>query len=186
MIPAMGSKNGGGNYFSGAINMLCNVNLYVETGATIKFVRNPINDYYPVVLTSHEGTDFYNYSPAVYALNQTKLGISGGGTLDFQVNVATWRLPTGVAGAPSGSNSVLNNWNYQDIPLNMRIMSDTGRLPATIPVISGDTVVNCRHRRGCCQQDDLHARIHRIQSQQEHIDRRCADSPARCSGPRIR
>jgi polygalacturonase len=142
VIPANGSLNSGGNYYSGAINMLSNVNLYVETGATLKFLRNPTNTYYPVVLTSHEGTDFYNYSPAVYALNQTNLGISGGGTLDFQVNVATWRLPTGIAGAPSGSNTVLNNWNYQDVPFEQRIMSDDGHMPDTIPVIVGNTVQN--------------------------------------------
>jgi len=142
VIPASGSRNPAGTYFSGAITMLSNVNLYVETGATIKFVRNPTNEFYPVVLTSHEGTDFYNYSPAVYALNQTNLGISGGGTLDGQVTVAQWRLPTGVPGAPSGSNTVLNNWNYQDVPFNLRIMSDTGRMPATIPVIDGSTVQN--------------------------------------------
>src|SRR5262249_4813220 len=126
VIPAAGSRNTGGNYYSGAINMLSNVNLYVEAGATLKFLRNPTNTYYPVGLTSHEGTDFYNYSPAVYALNQTNLGISGGGTLDFQVNVATWRLPNGVSGAPSGSNTVLNNWNYQDVPFEQRVMSDDG------------------------------------------------------------
>jgi polygalacturonase len=141
VIPATGSLNAGGaTYYSGAINLLSNVNLYVAAGATIKFLRNPTNDYYPVVLTSHEGTDFYNYSPAVYALNQTNLALSGGGTLDFQVNVGTWRLPTGVPGAPSGSNTVLNNWNYQDVPFNQRIMSDNGHVPATIPVIDGDTV----------------------------------------------
>jgi hypothetical protein len=51
-------------------------------------------------------------------------------------------VETGVPGAPSGSNTVLNNWNYQDIPFNLRIMSDTGRMPATIPVIDGSTVQN--------------------------------------------
>lgn len=142
VIPALGSMNANGFWYAGAITMLSNVNLYVETGATVKFVRNPTNEFYPVVLTSHEGTDFYNYSPAVYALNQVNLAITGGGTLDGQVNVANWRLPTGVAGAPSGSNTVLNNWNYQDVAMNLRIMSDTGRMPATIPVIAGDTVQN--------------------------------------------
>lgn len=138
VIPATGSMNpDGATYYSGAINLLSNVNLYVATGATIKFLRNPTNDYYPLVHTSYQGSDFYNYSPPVYAYGQTNIGLTGGGTLDAQYNLGNWKLPTGVAGAPSGSNTVINNMDYAHTPITQRIFSATGAMPATIPTIVG-------------------------------------------------
>lgn len=142
VVPADGSRSGDGVYYSGAIRMLSNVDLDIETGATIKFVRNPTNDFYPVVLTSREGTDLYNYSPPVYALGQTNLAITGGGTLDAQDNVSHWQLPAGLPGAPLGTNAVLNNMNYTDVPIDKRIFTDDGHMPATIPVLDGNTVKN--------------------------------------------
>jgi polygalacturonase len=140
VVPATGSRNAGGVYYSGAITLLSNVNLDLEEGATVKFVRNPTNVYYPVVLTSREGTDLYNYSPLVYALNQTNIAITGGGTLDAQDNVSHWQLPAGIPGAPLGTNAVLNNMNYGDVPVSNRIFTDDGHMPATIPVIVGGQV----------------------------------------------
>ncbi|MGH3169749.1 MAG: hypothetical protein ACRDN0_28195, partial [Trebonia sp.] len=84
VVPPAGSLNGGGVYYSGAITLLSNVDLQVETGATIKFVRDPSNTYYPVVLTSYQGYDLYDYSPLLYALNQQNIALTGGGTLDAQ------------------------------------------------------------------------------------------------------
>jgi hypothetical protein len=142
VVPAGGARSGDATYYSGAITLLSHVNLHIEAGATIKFVRNPTNDFYPVVLTSREGTDLYNYSPLVYALNQTDIAITGGGTLDAQDNVSHWQLPAGLPGAPIGTNTVLNDMNYEDVPIEKRIFSDDGHLPATIPVVHGDTVRN--------------------------------------------
>jgi polygalacturonase len=142
VVPAAGSRNGAGTYYSGAITLLSDVNLQLDAGATIKFVRNPTNDYYPVVLTSREGTDLYNYSPLVYALNQTNIAITGGGTLDAQDNVSQWQLPlpAAIPGAPLGTNTVLNDMNYEDVPIDERIFTDDGHLPATIPVVDGGAV----------------------------------------------
>lgn len=140
VVPAGASQNADGAYYSGAIRLLSNVNLHIDTGATIRFVRNPTNDYYPLVLTSYQGSDFYNYSPPVYALGQTNIGLTGGGTLDAQYNIGNWRLPAGVPGAVSGSNAVLNDLDYRHVPNEQRIFSADGSMPATIPVIVGNTV----------------------------------------------
>lgn len=139
-IPPDGSRNGDGVYYSGAITLRTGVDMDVEAGATVKFVRNPTNTFYPVVLTSREGTDLYNYSPPVYALGQHDIAITGDGTLDAQDNVSHWQLPAPLPGAPTGTNTVLNDMNYEDVPIDQRIFSDDGHLPATIPVLDGHTV----------------------------------------------
>ena len=137
IIPPDGSRNGGGVYYSGAITLLSNVDLQVETDATIKFVRDPSNVYYPVVLTSNGGIDLYNYSPLIYALNQTNIALTGGGTLDAQYNVSPWQLPGPEPGAQTGTSDVLSDMNYDNIPVDQRIFSDDGHMPARIPELTG-------------------------------------------------
>ena len=48
-------------YYTGSIEIKSNVNLHLEEGTELRFVRNISNKYYPVVLTSFEGNDTYNY-----------------------------------------------------------------------------------------------------------------------------
>jgi polygalacturonase len=151
VIPANGSLNANGAYYSGAITLLSNVNLHIEEGATVKFMRNKSNEYYPVVLTSYEGTDYYNFSPLIYALNQTNIAITGGGLLDGQEDMWNWRpWKKGYWGELSvenkdtasgyGTNGVLNAMNFEDVPITKRIFTDDGHMPETIPVIDGDSV----------------------------------------------
>ncbi|MGA9284673.1 MAG: hypothetical protein WBV85_04460, partial [Solirubrobacteraceae bacterium] len=136
VVPSGGSRNADGAYYSGAITLLSNVDLEVETGATIKFVRNPSNAFYPVVLTSYQGIDFYDYSPLVYALNEKNIALTGGGTLDAQDNVSPWQLPTG-SGSNAGTWQVLSQMNDAGVPIDQRIFTDDGQLPASIPVLTG-------------------------------------------------
>src|SRR6185312_5984635 len=44
----------------------------------------------PLVLTRFEGTELMNYSPFLYALDETNVGITGAGTLDGQANAQNW------------------------------------------------------------------------------------------------
>ncbi len=136
VVPAGGSRNPDGAYYSGAITLLSNVDLKVETGATIKFVRNPSNVFYPVVLTSYQGVDLYDYSPLVYALNQTNIALTGGGTLDAQDNVSPWQLPTG-SSSNAGTWQVLSQMNDAGVPVDQRIFTDDGHVPASIPALTG-------------------------------------------------
>jgi polygalacturonase len=137
IVPPDGSLSGGGVYYSGAITLLSHVDLRVETGATIKFVRNPGNAFYPVVLTSNGGIDLYNYSPLIYALNQQDIALTGGGTLDAQDNVSPWQLPGPMPGAQAGTSGVLTAMNHENLPVDQRIFSDDGHLPARIPELTG-------------------------------------------------
>ena len=91
------SKAGGGRvvvpegtYFhKGPIHFKDNVNLHVKAGARIKFSTDP-NDFLPVVRTRQEGTEFYNYSPMLYAYKKKNIAITGSGTIDACASKKNW------------------------------------------------------------------------------------------------
>jgi polygalacturonase len=74
-----------GAYLTGAIHLLSNVNLYVATNATIKFNTNPAA-YLPLVFTRYQGIECMNYSPFIYAYQQTNIAVTGPGSIDGQAN----------------------------------------------------------------------------------------------------
>ncbi|OOG74139.1 glycoside hydrolase family 28 protein [Flavobacterium sp. A45] len=78
-----------GKYLSHAIHLEDNVNLHLEEGAEILFSTNP-KDYYPLVHTSFEGTEYMNYSPLVYTYKKKNVAITGKGTLNGQANNENW------------------------------------------------------------------------------------------------
>lgn len=73
----------GGTYLTGAIHLKSDVDLYLARGATIRFTTN-LSEYLPVVFARFEGTEVMNYSPLVYAFEQTNVAVTGEGTLDGQ------------------------------------------------------------------------------------------------------
>ncbi|RKN07004.1 glycoside hydrolase family 28 protein [Streptomyces radicis] len=146
VIPPGASPNEDGAYYTGAIALLSGVNLCVEAGAVVKFVRNRSNAFYPVVRTSYQGTDLYGFSPLIYALHQRDIAVTGGGTLDGQEDMWNWRpWKKGYWGEPGvedadpnadyGQNGVLERMNALGTPVETRIFSDDGHLPETIPVV---------------------------------------------------
>jgi polygalacturonase len=78
-----------GTFLTGAIHLKSNVNLFVAEAAALRFSTNP-QHYLPVVLTSWEGNDCYNYSPLIYAYKQTNIAVTGPGTLDGQASSQNW------------------------------------------------------------------------------------------------
>ncbi len=76
-----------GEHLTGAIRLKSNVNLYVSEGATLKFSRDPKD--YPTVYTRFEGVECMNYSPLIYAFEQSNIAITGTGTLDGQADHGT-------------------------------------------------------------------------------------------------
>src|SRR4051794_37153101 len=78
-----------GTFLTGAIHLKSNVNLYVAAGAVLRFSTDP-KKYLPVVLTSWEANDCYNYSPLIYAYKQTNIAVTGPGTLDGQASSRNW------------------------------------------------------------------------------------------------
>lgn len=89
------SKAGGGRvvvpegeFLTGAVRLKSKVNLYVSKGATLKF--SPDTKKYPLVFTRWEGMECINFSPFIYAFEQTNVAVTGGGTLDGQSSNEFW------------------------------------------------------------------------------------------------
>jgi len=78
-----------GRFLTGAVHLKSRVNLHLERGATLAFVRAPAA-YLPAVLTRWEGVEMMGYSPFIYAYGQQDVAITGEGTLDGQANNGYW------------------------------------------------------------------------------------------------
>jgi polygalacturonase len=90
------NKAGGGRvlvpegvFLTGAIHLKSNVNLHLVKGATIMFDRDP-KKYLPVVFTRWEGMELMNYSPFIYAFEQSNIGITGEGIIDGNADCDYW------------------------------------------------------------------------------------------------
>jgi polygalacturonase len=123
-----------GNFYTGAIHLRSNVNLYLSAGATLKFIPDP-KKYLPVVFTRYEGTELMNYSPFIYADGQENLGITGEGTLDGQCsreNWWSWVNPTSASAKPWGAavapkvddRTILTDMGNRDVPVKERIFGE--------------------------------------------------------------
>jgi polygalacturonase len=77
-----------GEFLTGAIELKSNVNLYVTADATIRFTRD--FNRYPLVFTRWEGVELMNFSPFIYAFEQTNVAITGTGTIDGNADCAHW------------------------------------------------------------------------------------------------
>lgn len=138
-IKACNQKGGGkviipaGQYLTGPIHLLSNVNLHVEEGAEVLFSTNT-KDYYPLVKTSFEGTELMNYSPLIYAYQQKNIAVTGKGTLNGQGSTENWWPWKGQAiyGYVKGTPSQLDAPNVpglvsmgaQGVPVEKRVFGD--------------------------------------------------------------
>ncbi len=77
-----------GNFVTGAIRLMSNINLHVAAGATIRFSRD--SKRYPLVFTRWEGIELMNFSPFIYAFEQENIGITGPGTIDGNCDCDHW------------------------------------------------------------------------------------------------
>lgn len=94
-IEACAEKGGGrvvipsGQFLTGAIHLESNVDLHLKKDAVLLFNTDP-RAYLPVVFTRFEGTELYNYSPFIYALEKTNVAVTGDGILDGQATETNW------------------------------------------------------------------------------------------------
>lgn len=131
-IVACAAKGGGrvtvpaGCWKTGRIELKSNVELHLEDGAELLFTDDP-QAYLPVVLTSWEGVECYNYSPLVYALDATNVAITGKGRLVAEMG--TWRTWGGTR-KPSAeaAKQKLLEWGRTDAPVAER---DLTKLPGS-------------------------------------------------------
>lgn len=131
------NKAGGGRvvvpagiFYTGAVHLKSNVNLYISAGATLRFIADP-KKYLPVVFTRFEGTELMNYSPFIYADGQENLGVTGEGTLDGQCTRQNWWSWTTAKkwGQPEGTaqpddRTILTDMGNRDVPVNERIFGE--------------------------------------------------------------
>jgi polygalacturonase len=124
VIPATGSAR---TFLTGAIRLRGNVNLFIAPGATLRFSADT-NQYLPVVQTSFEGSDCYNYCPLIYAPWRTNVAITGAGTLDGGASNQSWWPWSGrteygwSSGMPNQipDSRNLRNQNAAHVPINQR------------------------------------------------------------------
>lgn len=77
-----------GEFKTGAITLLSNVNLEIQKDAKLLFVFD--KTLYPIVETRWEGMGCMNYSPCIYANGGKNIAITGEGTIDGGGSNATW------------------------------------------------------------------------------------------------
>jgi polygalacturonase len=76
-------------FVAGPIHLKSGVNLHTAKGAVVRFSTKPA-DYLPVVLTRFESNEVMNFSPLIYAHNQSDIAVTGEGTFDGQAGKKTW------------------------------------------------------------------------------------------------
>ncbi|SPE29889.1 Pectate lyase [Candidatus Sulfopaludibacter sp. SbA3] len=77
-----------GTFLTAAIHLKSHTNLRLEEGAILRFYTDPKR--YPLVYSRWEGTECMNYSPLIYAFEQTDIAVTGTGMLDGQANTEIW------------------------------------------------------------------------------------------------
>lgn len=69
-----------GTYVTGAIYLRSDVDLHLQSGATLSFSGDVSK--YPTVLTRYEGIECMNHSPMIYSHGERNIALTGSGTLD--------------------------------------------------------------------------------------------------------
>lgn len=77
-----------GDFVTGAIELKNGVDLHLQDGATIRFTWDQSR--YPLAFTRWEGVELMNFSPFIYAFEQTNVAITGTGTIDGNADCAHW------------------------------------------------------------------------------------------------
>ena len=117
-----------GEFFTGPIHLRSNVELHLAaTNSVLKFNPDP-KAYLPVVFTRFEGIECYNYSPLIYALDQTNVAVTGAGTLDGQADNTTWLAWKGRKGPAAGTQNAararLDQMNNDGVPVSRRVFGE--------------------------------------------------------------
>lgn len=101
---------------NGPIHLRSNVELHLESGATLRFGRPGEIDL-PLVLTRWEGTECWNFSPLIYARGCENIAITGAGTFDGQGKAGffKWRAQQ------DADKETLRNMGATGVPVDSRV-----------------------------------------------------------------
>jgi polygalacturonase len=116
-----------GRFLTGPIVLRSKVELHLADEAVIAFSRDP-RAYLPVVLTRWEGVELMNYSPFIYAFEQTDIAITGTGTLDGQANDEFWWPWRTRSNASSGARARLQSMAARGVPVAERVFGEDSYL----------------------------------------------------------
>jgi len=117
-----------GEWTSGPIHLLSNVELHLSEGAEIIFSDDP-EDYLPPVFTRWEGVECYNYSPLVYAHKQENVAITGKGVLNGR-GAAWWPWKF----SEDRATDLLLEYGKNDTPVEERMFASPD-LPLRPPMV---------------------------------------------------
>ena len=116
-----------GIWYAGALELRSHVELHLEDGARLCFIRNKSNVFYPLRYTRWEGVECMNFSPFIYADGAEDISITGQGTLDGQADEFNW-MPWkfGYFGEPEQEQQRqrLFQAGAEGIPVRQRIFAD--------------------------------------------------------------
>jgi polygalacturonase len=117
-----------GVFSTGAVRLKSNVELHLESGATLRFLQDP-KRYLPAVFSRWEGTECMNYSSFVYADGEENIALTGAGTLDGACDAEHWwswvrRVNGGPAPRAGESRNRLLQLGNSDAPLSERMFGD--------------------------------------------------------------
>jgi polygalacturonase len=135
-----------GSFLTGAIHLLSNVDLHVESGATILFSQDP-SDFLPVVFTRWQGIELMNYSPFIYSYGQRNIAVTGQGTLNGQADDNHW---WNWKNLETSDFDTLETMADDNVPVSQRVFGDGHFLPPQMVqpfltdgvLLEGVTVIN--------------------------------------------
>ena len=88
-VPGGGRVLVEGDFLTGPIRLMSNVELHLAKGSTLRFSTDH-SHYFPPVLTRFEGNELMGVSPFIYAYGCENIAITGEGTLDGQASQENW------------------------------------------------------------------------------------------------
>jgi polygalacturonase len=108
-----------GTFTTGAVELLDNVDLHLEAGATLAFSGDVSR--YPTVLTRSDGIELMGTSPPVYAHGRKNIALTGSGVLDAAAT-ASWNNESG------GGTQTLQGWGRAGTPVAQRTLPAGGHV----------------------------------------------------------
>lgn len=117
-----------GHYYTGALELKSHVELHIADRATLAFVRNKTNEYYPVRFSRWEGVELMNFSPFIYANGAEDIAVTGLGTLDGaadEFNWMPWKFGFFQETDQKFERERLFNLNAEKVDPEKRIFDDT-------------------------------------------------------------
>ncbi|RMF00680.1 MAG: glycoside hydrolase family 28 protein [Bacteroidetes bacterium] len=109
-----------GEWFcAGPVHLRSRVNLHLAEGAILRF-SDQAEDYLPLVKVRWEGTVAWNYSPLIYAYQQTDIALTGKGEIDG--NAQVWSVEWRKKQKPD--KTVLRQMGNDQIPDDQRVFGN--------------------------------------------------------------